>query len=291
MNALSSQEPGMNIADQPTCRPFSPSWRGLLPTLALVAAAGCGEPAAGTLEVRVYGEEFIEEGIPADELSDGWAVSFDRFLVTVGPVQVAAGHGAAALSESGQRIYDLALPTMGKGTLVATKMVGGGDYDHVTYEIAPARAGATAGNTLEGDALDSMVRAGEALRVVGSATRAGKTVRFSWGFPGAIEHACHVQKTVDGGTATAEITIHGDHLFHDDLVAAEPDLAFDLIATSDSDGDGTVTQAELTARTIGGQARYQVGNFDVKNLWAFIAHQAGTVGHIDGEGHCETVSH
>jgi hypothetical protein len=203
-------------------------------------------------------------------------------------VQVSAGHGAPALNESGQRIYDLALPTRGKGTLVATTMVSGGAYDHLKYEIAPARAGARAGNTLTADALENMVRAGDAVQVVGSASKAGKTVRFSWGFPALTDHVCHTQVVVDGGTAASEITVHGDHLFHDDLVAAEPNLAFDLIAASDSDGDGEVTRAELTARTIGGQARYQVGSFEVKDLWAFIAHQAGTVGHINGEGHCET---
>jgi hypothetical protein len=263
----------------------------LTAALALIAAAGCGEPAPGTLEVRIYGEEFIEQGIPAAAFSDGWAVTFDSFLVTLGGVEVAAGHGAPALSERGQRIYDLASPTMGQGTLVASKKVDGGAYDHVGYDITPATAGATAGNTLEGDALESMVRAGDALRVVGSASKGGgKTVRFSWGFPAGSGHSCHVEKTVDGGTATTEITIHGDHLFYDDLVAAAPNLALDLIAASDSDGDGNVTQAELTARDIRGQARYQVGSFDVRNLWAFIAHQAGTVGHIDGEGHCEVTS-
>jgi hypothetical protein len=54
--------------------------------------------------------------------------------------------------------------------------------------------------------------------------------------------------------------------------------------------DGEVTQAELTARDIRGQARYQVGNIPATNLWAFIAHQATTVGHINGEGHCATTA-
>ena len=62
-------------------------------------AAGCGEAAPGTVEVDVYGEDFIEEGIPAEEFADGWAVTFDTFLVTIGEVAVTAGHGAPALSE------------------------------------------------------------------------------------------------------------------------------------------------------------------------------------------------
>jgi hypothetical protein len=92
---------------------------------------------------------------------------------------------------------------------------------------------------------------------------------------------------VDGVFTRTEITIHGDHLFQDDLAAAEPDLAFDLIAASDRDADGEVTAAELAAQDIRTQARYQVGNVPATNLWAFIAHQATTLGHVDGGGHCQ----
>jgi hypothetical protein len=77
-------------------------------------------------------------------------------------------------------------------------------------------------------------------------------------------------------------------IYGDDLVAAEPNMAFDLIAAWDANHDGTVSQAELAAQDIRGQARYQVGNLPATNLGAFIAHQAATIGHIDGEGHCAT---
>jgi hypothetical protein len=254
------------------------------------AAVGCGEPAPGTVEVAVYGEAFIEEGIPAEEFSDGWAVTFDSFLVTLSEVTVTAGHGAPALSAPAQRVFDLSKATLGKGTPVVSKTIDGGDYDHVTYQIGPARSGAAAGNTLAAGALEGMVTAGESVRVSGSATKAGKTVRFAWGFPRRTDHACHVGLKVDGGSARAEITIHGDHLFYDDLLSKEPDLAFDLIAASDTDADGAVTQAELTAQDIRGQSRYQVGNIPATTLWSFIAHQATTLGHIDGEGHCDTTT-
>jgi hypothetical protein len=251
---------------------------------------GCGEPAPGTVEVNVYGEDFIEEGIPAAEVSDGWAIQFDSFLVTLGEVAVGAGHGAPALSAPDQRVFDLAGATMGQGIAVTSEPLPGGDYDHVRYQIGPARAGATAGSALSSGALEGMVAAGDALRVVGSASKAGKTVRFDWGFARRTDHACHVGLRIDGGAGEAQITIHGDHLFHDDLLAAEPNLAFDLIAASDADADGRVTKAELAARDIRGEARYQVGSIAATNLWDFLAHQSTTVGHIDGEGHCDTTS-
>ena len=68
-----------------------------------------------------------------------------------------------------------------------------------------------------------------------------------------------------------------------------PNVAFDLIAASDANADGAVTQEELAAVDITAEARYQVGSHDIKDLWSFIAYQATTVGHINGEGHCESL--
>ncbi len=96
------------------------------------------------------------------------------------------------------------------------------------------------------------------------------------------------QKLEDGGQATSQITIHADHLFYDDLVSDDPNVAFDLVASADTDGDGNVTEAELAALDISGEDRYQVGDLPVTDLWGFISAQTKTLGHIDGEGHCDT---
>jgi hypothetical protein len=114
-------------------------------------------------------------------------------------------------------------------------------------------------------------------------------VRFAWGFAGVTRYVdCETAARVEaGGVGASQLTIHADHLLYDDLVSAEPRVVFDLIAASDGDGDGVVTAAELEGRDISGEARYQVGNAAVDDLWGFVAAQVGTLGHIDGEGHCE----
>ena len=61
----------------------------------------------------------------------------------------------------------------------------------------------------------------------------------------------------------------------------------DLVAAADADADGVITQVELAALDITTQARYQVGSRDITDLWGYISAQTATVGHIDGEGHCE----
>ena len=261
--------------------------------LAPLALAACGDdPAAGTLTVTVYGEEFIEEGIPATVFSDGWAVDFDTFLVTFGGAAAKAGEDAAEITVPQYLVFDLARPSGGAGFTLGTVPAPGGTYDHFGYRIRPD-ASAIAGNADAADAT-ALVASGASMRVVGTATKGATTIAFDWSFAKDLSHAhCEVDDDVDGNAVTMQATIHGDHLFYDDLVSTDPNVAFDLIAASDgADGsapDGTVTLAELAAQDLTGEERYQVGSFPVTDLRAFIEHQAGTVGHVNGEGHCEDI--
>lgn len=257
--------------------------------LAMLLAAACSDSGApGTLEVRIYGEAFIEEGIPAAEFDDGWSIAFDTFLVSVGEVAVAAGPaGAFVIDDPAYRIYDLARPSGGSGFPVTSAEVIAGTYDHVRFRIAPS-ATAVAGNA-EADDVEMMRAGGYAVWVAGVATRGGESKRFAWGFATATAYAaCYTRARVDGDHAAIEITIHGDHIFYDDLVSSEPALSFDPMAAADRDGDDLVTVEELAGLDISAEERYQVGSLDIDDLWGFIDQQVSTVGHIDGEGHCDT---
>src|SRR5690606_35286320 len=81
----------------------------LLATVAPYCLSACSEKDAGEGIVRVmaYGEEFIEEGIPASDMDDGWAIEFERFDVTIGWVEV----GGTKLDES--IVVDLSAPSDG----------------------------------------------------------------------------------------------------------------------------------------------------------------------------------
>lgn len=259
-------------------------------SLALAAMiAGCGDDGAepGTLSVTIYGEEFIEEGIPADTFTDGWAVDFDRFLISVGEVTAAVGEGDPSIDVAGYQVFDLAQGSGGEGFEVTSGEVPGGGYDHVAYRVG-ADEGAGSGNA-DAEDVTLMTENGYALYVEGTATRDGATRTFAWGFTGATSYShCEGTAEVDGGEASTQITIHADHLFYDDLVSEEPNVAFDLVASADADEDGDVSPEELAAIDITGEERYQVGNNDdVTDLWTFIDFQVSSVGHIDGEGHCE----
>lgn len=253
----------------------------------------CGsDPADGTITATVYGEELIEEGIPADELVDGWAISFDKFLVSIGNVAGKAGEGADEVGDSAFRIVDLAQASGGEGFELATFDAPGGHYDHYGYQLR-ADANATALNADAGD-VTTMKSSGYSVWVRGSATKGAVTKSIDWGFTLKLTYAhCDLMASVDGNDLRAQATIHADHLFYDDAVADEPNVAFQLIADADTNGDNAVTLTELAAVDIRGEARYQVGSLKdpagntIVNLRQYVEHQVVTLGHINGEGHCE----
>lgn len=257
---------------------------------ALMALAACGDDdlADGKLQVTVYGEEFIEDEIPANDVADGWSIDFSRFLVSVSQVKVGNHSNEEAYFSPGTRVFDLAKPSNGQGHVLEVKDVVGGTFDHGSYVVGPAGGGALTGNATNED-VTLMVDGGYSVYVQGTASKGGETIDFAWGFEAHTAYShCETSAKVDGNTASAQITIHADHLFYDSLVSETPDIRFQLIADADADDSGDVTLAELAAVDITDLENYQVGNnTSVTTLAAFIAAQVPTLGHIDGEGHCE----
>lgn len=265
----------------------------LLSTLTTLAI-GCGS-SDGTITSTVYGEAFIEDGIPASEVRDGWDVQFDTFLVSIGNVQAQAGHDNPEVGLDGFYLVDLAPSSGGEGYELGSFAAPAGTYDHYGYMIRPD-ANATAVN-VDAGAAAAMAQGGYAVWVQGRATKGGVTKTFDWPFALSMSHAhCEAGMAIDGDAVVMQSTIHADHLLYDDAVSEEPELAFDLIAGADADNDGALAPAELAAVDIRSQVRYQVGSLrdpdgnTVTNLWQYLEVQVGTLGHINGEGHCEDVT-
>lgn len=266
----------------------------VLHLVALVAAAalattGCPseEGESGILKVEIWGEDFIAKGIPAHEFADGWAVTFDRFLVNVGAVSVAEAGRAPVIDEPDFWVHDLS--TLYWPATIAEAVVPAADYSHTAYTIAPATAASTAANAEQAD-VQRMIDEGLSVLIEGTATKDDRTVAFTWGFSTTtVYDPCHSGGFVaDGDEGVVQITIHGDHLFYDDAVSEEPSLRFEDMAAADADEDGTLTAAEMAAYGILALDHYGVGSLDIDDLWGFVSHMTTTLGHIDGEGHCET---
>jgi hypothetical protein len=228
-------------------------------SLALVALAGCGSGGEGTVEVTAYGEPFIEEGIPASAVDDGWALTFRRFAVTVREVSVGGTPIAA------QAPVDLAAASSGAGHRLGAAQVPAGEHTDAGFTLAR-------------------------IEVEGVATKGAAQKTLSWVFDQATRYTdCETTTRVeDAGTATFQVTVHADHLLYDSLVAEEPKLRFQPLADADADGDGAITQAELAGTDIGA---YDPGSEDgVDDLWTWLLAQARTLAHVNGEGHCRAAT-
>ena len=227
--------------------------------LLLCGLAACSQASEANEEevaVTVYGEEFIEEGIPSSEMADGWSVTFDTFLVTVKDVTI------ADVTLTDFEPIDIANKTDGMGHTLATPTVPAGEHSGSQFTISR-------------------------VEMAGSASKEGITKNFAWTFEQET-HYTNCQTTTSVGPeerATFQITVHADHFFYDSLVAEEPQVVFQALADADSDEDGTITRAELEATGIGS---YDPGNDDtVNDLWTWLEAQSRTLGHVDGEGHCD----
>ena len=109
----------------------------------------------------------------------------------------------------------------------------------------------------------------------------------------AVIAICSLAILVEGAVLVTGPETRLAHLFYDDAISDEPNVAFQLMADADANGDNAVTLDELAAVDIRAQARYQVGSLKtpaghtITNLRQFLEYQVITLGHINGEGHCE----
>ena len=242
------------------------------------------ERGEGILEVELFGEDFIESGIPSSAFADGYAVYFDTFLINVGKVTVTTSGEASELVLPEMKIWDL---TEEGPVNLARIAYPEGEIESAGYTIARATAKSQPGNGSP-ELHKMMMDNGYSVYVAGQAVKGDRAISFSWGFDREADYGpCHVESALeDGGELTIQLTIHGDHLFYDDAVSESPSLRFEDIALADSDNNGTTSDAELAEYDIGILPNYAVGNLEIENLWEFISHMTTTLGHLNGEGHC-----
>lgn len=281
-------------------------------TLIVAATAACGssDPAGsggeGSVSFTTWGEEYIEDEIPPDPgdrsgFIDGWAVSYDKFLVNFQNILVAdqRGNTAAAMPES--MLFDNTLP--GIKPIITFDALPARAWDRVSYEIAPVTDATVLSEGVPEADKALMIAGGYSLYVSATATKGSEQKRFSWGFAiGTRYNECQSEQdgaeqsgivVTDNVAIDVQLTTHGDHLYYDRLQAS-PDpavptsLRFDALAATDTNADGEVTLDELTAAPLDVRL-YDPSGLGAVNYGAFVTALARTVGHFRGEGEC-TVS-
>lgn len=273
--------------------------RSIFTTLILAGALACssnGTDGEGKIAFTTWGEEYIEQEIPAAEIADGWSVKYTKFLIALSDITVASGSEVGA-KQQGQLLFDLVVPGVKP---VFDAALPARSWEAVSYRIGPASAAAVAAPEIGAADRDKMIAGGFSVYVEGTGSKAGVVKRFAWGFTeDTLYENCRGEVAgseqsgavvTAGGTDTIQLTIHGDHMFYDDLASPDAKLRFVNVAAADANADGEVTLEELAGveRADLVEGSYQVGGFsDVFTYRDFVTQLSRTIGHFRGEGECE----
>ncbi|MEZ4303023.1 MAG: hypothetical protein R3B70_49320 [Polyangiaceae bacterium] len=287
----------MSHADSPLpTRRTTAILRALALTAAAAALPACGG-GTGSVSFDTWGEEYIEEEIPTSEFEDGWQVKYDTFLVNIGHVKVADSDGTLGAEMPGTTLFNHRLAGT-KPVFKATDLAEG-PWKSVSFEVPKITADTELSTGVTQAEKDAMLAAGAAIHVRGTATKGSVTKTFDWFFAkGTVFDDCKGERdgkevsgaiVTSGGTDQIQLTIHGDHLFYDDLQSENAVLRFDPIAAADADDNGEVTLQELSQIKLVtlDAGPYGTGSADgIDDLAAFVTALSQTVGHFRGEGEC-----
>jgi len=277
--------------------------------------AGCGsQGGSGTLAMAASGESAAVDGYPSATgvaFADGWSLDVDFVLMSVSAFYVAHGGARVALPDADPVILDLhdaLLQDVWTFSGVPARR-----YEDVGYQIAPPTSGARRIGTITQEQIDTMTAGGIAYWLHGTAHHPDHhdvTLDLRIPMHTSMSHCVNAMDMTDGlvvtpnGTAELQLTFHLDHVFFDSIVAAEPAIRFEAYAAAAGD-DFVVTLDELASQPLanlhdvdgsplmedGVQLFYDPGStpLAVQDLRSFVYHQATTVGHFNGEGHCSYV--
>lgn len=284
----------------------------LLGCAAIIAA--CTNPTStgdGTERFTTWGEDFIEQGIPAgdgaDGFVDGWSVKYTKFLVNFHNIVVADAAGDVVARLDKPRFVDNT--KVGVKELISFFDVPAKAYSQVSYEIKTAVAEEEIVGAADPADLAMMVSQGLSFYVSGTATKRDPkdeaktlTKTFHWGFKTQTSYRdCHSAGengvstegivVTDNQTDESQLTTHGDHLYYDSLQSgdnAKPTLIrFEEKAAADDrgNGDGEITLQELCKANID-PAIYNTSGLPGATIGDFVISLARTIGHFRHEGEC-----
>ncbi|MBK8997058.1 MAG: hypothetical protein IPM35_15100 [Myxococcales bacterium] len=264
-----------------------------------VLACGSEQDAAGghgNVEITAWGEDYIESGLPAEGFADGWSVTYQKFLVSIGQIVVADSKGTIAGELPELQVLDMTRP--GPHTLGTLANLPAKNWDRMSYAIAPPGATAQVHATATSADLELLQQKGYGVYFEATAKKGTLEKSLSWGFTQKTTYKeckgdldgkeTHGAVVTNGGTDTIELTLHGDHPYYDDLASPDAVLRFAPISAADSPEDGVVGLDELAKVKLSTipDGTYGVGAANIDDLGAFVIALASTIGHFRGEGEC-----
>jgi len=254
-----------------------------LPSFCLASACA---PGVGDVTLLVEPERTITDGIEAgsdlEHIQDGWNVTFSKYVMTLGPVELRALGDATDSSDNRRWALDLVrLPSQGEpvwtlsdlepgrwdlyfGTQAADverhESVREADFDHLVDAGATHFIEATLaqedGRSCPPESLAEPPETADAVgeNSGGDACYAAPSVQLSLTVTAEVTYGpCSIDglpgiAVVAGDTVTAAVSVHGDHLFFGGFPeGAEGEVRryAQWLADCDLDLDGVVTEGEL----------------------------------------------
>lgn len=287
---------------------FMKSWLTAVVALGLVACGG----ETGSVLVSVSGEEAAVEGWPVGDVGfvDGWSMQFETLVVSLDGFALVGDDSETADLEAGPILVDL---TGGERVVYELPVVGARRWEDVRYAMTPAREASVDQGDVDPAVRQRMITEGLSLYLEATATRGDETRTLEWGLAVDVEN-----RRCENGDGTAgivvaagadnevQMTLHLDHLFFDSLILDEAEMRFDAMAAV-AEPDGSIDLQALGGQRLadlravdgeplldetGAPLVYDPGSAPLPEptLLFHVLEATTTVGHFNGEGHCEYVT-
>lgn len=268
---------------------------------------GSGSAGEGRVRILLSAEDSISGGLALGsdvENTKDYGVHYTKFLATVG--NVALRRSRSNLSSRDDRVFVVDMMQVGEEGIELSVRDGlrAGEWDKFSYETPRASADAQRHASVSEADFDEMVEHGYTYWIEGEVERgaaAGGPVRFT--IKAAVPtdfHDCEYDgepgvTVVAEGTASAVITLHGDHIFFNTFpTSAEANIErlAGYIVAADANADGEVDNDELAALdATDAFPRGRGYSLDgapilIDTAFDFVRAQLATQGHYQGEGEC-----
>jgi hypothetical protein len=271
--------------------------------------AACGEDGGGEGSVRISlrAEQTITSGLSTGgdvDNSKDYAVSYSKYIVAVGHVQLGRSRGGAVESED---VHVVDLTRVGEQGVEIARFdsLRAGEWDEFAFETPAADRDAVA---LEVDAQDAelMREQGWTYWIEGTVERpaaSGGPVDFviQTTVP-TLFHGCERDgerglTVVADQTGTGDITIHGDHIWFNSFptgTEGSVERRAAWLPQADLDQDGKVSTEDLAALDATEVFTTELGysldgaseELPIDTALDFVRAQLATQGHFRGEGEC-----
>src|SRR5690606_8330805 len=153
-------------------------------------------------------------------------------------IAVAEEGKAPAATLTGSKLFDMHVP--GEKLVASFPDLPAKAYPNVSWAIAPATSTTELGPGATDADRAMMVEKGYSIWVSATSANGSVSRKIAWGFTtSTLYDRCKAEKegrevdgvvVTNGGTDSVQLTIHGDHLFYDDLQSPDAKVRFDTIA-------------------------------------------------------------